>query len=345
MKSFKQIISIIFLSILICSSVEAKQYEVNTQHSFVNFELPYMKVSKVKGAFEEFKGSFKLDEDTNEVSELFFVIKAGSISTRDLKRDNHLRGNNFFNVKKYPLISFSGNSYKYEKGLLAKVTGILQLSGIEKTVTFDIDWKGLQDDPISKGKKSLFLVAEVTIDRKEFGISWNRMFDDGGWIVGNEVKVEAVIEANPTDARLAFSRFFMPSKDRNVDIQNVAKKKEVKPSVDKVSNKQEAEVSKDAVEVKEDSNSSATTKSTHAITALNNNETKKHSKSSLNLLVSIICLSILVLVSIFFKKHMLSLFEKFMSERAAELLSDTILYSLLLIAAVVSAPYMGYGNF
>jgi len=345
MKYFKQIVSTIFLSILICSSIEAKQYEVNTQHSFVNFELPYMKVSKVKGAFEEFKGSFKLDEDTNKVSELFFVIKAGSISTRDLKRDNHLKGNDFFNVKKYPVISFSGNSYEYEKGVLVKATGILQLTGIKKTVTFDIDWKGLQDDPISKGKKSLFLVAEITINRKEFGINWNRMFDDGGWIVGNEVKVEAVIEANPTDARLAFSRFFMPSNDRNVDIQNVAKKKEARPSVDKVAANEKTVVSKKAVEVKEDSNSSASKERPHAITALNNNETKKHSKSSLNLFISIICLSLLVLGSIFFKKHMLSLFEKFMSERAAELLSDTILYSLLLVAAVISAPYMGYGNF
>ena len=345
MKSFNQLISIIFVSILFCSSVEAKQYEVNTQHSFVNFELPYMKVSKVKGAFEEFKGSFKLDEETNKVSELFFVIKAGSISTRDLKRDNHLRGNSFFNVKDYPVISFSGSRYEYEKGVLVKVTGVLQLTGIKKTVTFDIDWKGLQDDPISKGKKSLFLVAETSISRKEFGINWNRLFDDGGWIVGNEVKIEAVIEANPTDARLAFSRFFMPNKDNKIDIQNVAKNKEVKPTVDKVSIKQKTAISKEDVEVKEGSDSSASVEKSHAITALNNNETKKHSKSSLNLLISIVCLSLLVLGSIFFKKHMLSLFEKFMSERAAELLSDTILYSVLLIAAVVSAPYMGYGNF
>lgn len=199
---------LLLTTILIFSNTFAKTYEVNGQHSFVNFELDYMKVSEVKGTFDRFEGAFEWDAKASKLSEVEFQIFVKSINTRDKKRDNHLRRKDFFHVKKFPVMNFVGKEVHYKKGVPISISGDLTLKDITKTHTFKIDWKGEFPDPVDKNKKSLFFKAETNINRTDFGITWNRALDQGGWIVGDDVEVEVVIEANPTDARPAFSRFY-----------------------------------------------------------------------------------------------------------------------------------------
>lgn len=186
----------------------AKIYEVNGQHSFVNFELDYMKVSRVKGAFEKFQGTFNWDKDSQKLENLSFEILVDSINTRDPKRDNHLKRKDFFYVTKFPVISFVGIKVIYKQGLPVKVIGDLSVRDVTRSHEFSIKWKGEFADPVDKKKKSLFLEASTVIDRKDFNIRWNKALDQGGWVVGDIVNVEVIIEANPTDKRPAFSRFY-----------------------------------------------------------------------------------------------------------------------------------------
>lgn len=187
----------------------SKTYEVNTQHSFVNFEIDYMKVSTVKGSFDKFEGVFQWDEKTGKLSQVAFKIFAESVNTRDIKRDNHLRRKDFFHVRKFPLITFKGEEVVHKKGVPTLVRGMVTIKDISKKMEFDLNWKGLHRDPVDKKKRSLFLETEGTINRQDFGITWNKAMDSGGWIVGDLIKFDLIIEANPTDARAPFSRFYM----------------------------------------------------------------------------------------------------------------------------------------
>lgn len=203
-----KLFNFLLLFLMITFGVQAKTYEVNGQHSFVNFELDYMKVSEVKGTFDRFKGAFEWDDKTSTLNDVEFEIKVKSINTRDPKRDNHLRRKDFFYVEKFPLMRFVGKKVFYKEGKPHKIVGELTLKDQTKTHTFDLEWKGEFSDPVDKSKKSLFLKAKTTLNRMDYGINWNRVLDQGGWIVGNDVEIEVVIEANPTDARPAFSRFY-----------------------------------------------------------------------------------------------------------------------------------------
>jgi len=303
----------------------SKQFEISSQHSFVNFEVDYMKVSVVKGTFDDFEGSFTLDPKTGKVSNLDFSITAKSINTRDYKRDKHLRDNDFFHVKKHPQIFFTGTGMKYKDGVLSEITGTLELVGVLKPITFAVDWRGFMSDPIDKGKKSLFLRAKTTINRKDFGLTWNRALDSGGWIVSEKVRLDVVIEATPSDSRPAFSRFL--KRNRKIKNNPLDQLNQAPKAVAPEKKSPELAVSKNQKKKKPSAND------------------YQGLKSYLPLLVGFIIFIGLIVSSGFLKKAMMSFLEKHFSETVAELVSDVFLYSFVLAAAILSAPYMGYGDF
>lgn len=197
------------LTLTLTQTVAAKTFQINNQHSFVNFDIDYMKVSLVKGSFDEFKGAFEWDYQKGKLTELHFQIIASSINTRDKKRDAHLKRKDFFNVSKFPLIEFIGDEVIYKAGQPVKVKGRLRLKDKEKSASFDLRWMGFHKDAVDKDKQSLFLRANTVLKRKDFGLNWNKALDQGGWVVGDDVRIEVIVEANPTDSRPAFSRFFL----------------------------------------------------------------------------------------------------------------------------------------
>lgn len=196
----------LFFVFFFINSIDAKIYEINDQHSFVNFEVDYMMVSKVKGTFDKFKGTFDFDEDKKMISNIDFIIDASSLNTRDQKRDRHLKQKDFFYISKYPNIIFKAKQFAIDSNT-KKIKGIFTLRGIRKEIEIELSWKGLRTDPIDKKRRSLFFSVSGVLNRKEFGITWNKSLDAGGVMVGENVQYEIIVEANPTDQKAPFSRF------------------------------------------------------------------------------------------------------------------------------------------
>jgi polyisoprenoid-binding protein YceI len=168
----------------------ADTFTVDKAHSDVTFRVRHL-VTQVGGRFDDFSGAIELDPKNLANSSVEFKINAASIDTDNENRDKHLRSPDFFDVEKYPEITFKSKSIKPAGKDTYHVTGTLTLHGVSKEVTLPVTYLG----QIAQGKdtKAGFATA-ATIDRKDYGISWNRALDSGGAILGDEVKIEVNLE-------------------------------------------------------------------------------------------------------------------------------------------------------
>jgi polyisoprenoid-binding protein YceI len=197
------------LSIFFLASAGARDYVILPHHSGLRFEVEYMGVTKVAGSFGELKGAFKRSEK-GEVSDVRVEVEVSSLSTQEAKRDQHLMREDFFWQSKFNQMSFVSKKISYAAGKVMSVTGELSLRGVTRTETFSIADKGEVKDPFDSKKSSWFYELKGKINRKDYGLTWNKALELGGWLVGDEVDISGVIEAAPSDNRPAFSRFFVP---------------------------------------------------------------------------------------------------------------------------------------
>jgi len=169
-------------------------YSVDASHTNVDFTIRHM-VSKVNGSFKEFEGGFSFDEKTKELSGVKFTIQTKSIDTKNEKRDEHLRGPDFFDAAKNPTLTFTGGkAIKFGKGK-AKLAGDLTLHGVTKPTTFEVEYMGSDKDPW--GNMRMGFAATTKIKRKDFGIVWNKTLDSGSLLLGDDVTINIQIEATP----------------------------------------------------------------------------------------------------------------------------------------------------
>ncbi len=176
------------------SSAWAARYEVDAGHSNVAFTIKHL-VSKVSGDFREFSGSFEFDPAKPESSKGEFVAKAASVNTNNAKRDEHLRSGDFFDAEKHPELKFA--NLKVTKGSGKdhfKATADLTLHGVTKPVALDVEYLGAAKDPW--GNNKVGFVANGKFKRKDFGITWNKALDAGGFVLGEDVELNLQIEAN-----------------------------------------------------------------------------------------------------------------------------------------------------
>jgi polyisoprenoid-binding protein YceI len=167
-------------------------YKVDSDHSGVSFTIRHF-VSNVPGRFKDFDGVIKYDPQNPAASSVNFTIQASSIDTDNADRDNHLRGDDFFSVEKFPTLTFSSTSVKAVDADTLEVTGELTMKGVTKKVTVPVDVLGSVKTP--RGEKAGFETA-FKLDRKEYGITWNRALDAGGAVLGDDVKINISIEAD-----------------------------------------------------------------------------------------------------------------------------------------------------
>ena len=167
-------------------------YDIDSAHSAVNFKVRHL-FSYTSGRFTQFGGTLWYDAAKPENSRIEITIQAASIDTDNEQRDNHLRGADFLEAEKYPQITFrsqksepAGEVHRY------RVTGEFTLHGVTKPVTVDVELLGFGEAP-GFGKRGGF-AAEVALDRREFGITWNKTLDTGGFVLGDEVQVDFPIE-------------------------------------------------------------------------------------------------------------------------------------------------------
>lgn len=146
------------------------------------------------GKFQDFSGTLKVDRANPEASSVEFTIQAASVFTNDAKRDEHLRTPDFFDVASHPKITFKSTSVRPAGKDVYEVTGDLTMRGVTKRITLPVTFLGEGKDPWGNEKMGFELATRL--DRKDYGINWNKALDQGGFLVGDEVKVEISVEAN-----------------------------------------------------------------------------------------------------------------------------------------------------
>ena len=171
----------------------ADLYNIDKVHSAAEFKIRHM-VSQVGGKFDDFGGSVNFDKANPANSTVEFTIQTASIDTATPDRDKHLRSADFFDVEKYPTITFK--STKIAAGGLKdsyNVTGNLTMHGVTKTVTLPVAFLGFVKDPWGNDRAGFEL--ETTLNRKDYGIVWNQALDAGGYLLGDDVKIAINLEA------------------------------------------------------------------------------------------------------------------------------------------------------
>ncbi|MFP4332111.1 MAG: YceI family protein [Campylobacterales bacterium] len=169
----------------------AKEFSVDQSHTSVGFSVTHLMISEVDGNFKEFSGDFDFDPKTDSFKSLSATIDASSIDTSNEKRDAHLRDPDFFDVKKYPDITFKMLSYKAD-GDKGTMVGELTIKDVTKEVTLETNIKGTAIDPW--GNERVGFELEGEIDRKEFGLNWNKALETGGVLVGDTVELSIKIQ-------------------------------------------------------------------------------------------------------------------------------------------------------
>jgi polyisoprenoid-binding protein YceI len=149
-------------------------------------------VTKVRGSFNEFEGTVEFDEANPAAASAKVTIKAASIDTRNAQRDEHLRGNDFLAMESHPEITFVATGFRpTEDGL--ELTGDLTIRGVTKPVTIPFSYEGSATDPF--GNVRVGFEGSVTINRKDFGVSWNAALETGGVLVSDKVVLEFEVSA------------------------------------------------------------------------------------------------------------------------------------------------------
>jgi polyisoprenoid-binding protein YceI len=167
-------------------------WTIDTAHSEVNFAARHMMISNVRGGFEKFSGTVDFDEVNPAKTTVSVQIEAASLSTRDAQRDGHLRSADFFDVEKYPTIRFESKRVEVLDERHARLTGDLTIRDVTREVTLEVEYSGMSKSPW--GSTNAGFTASTKISRKNWGLNWNVALETGGWLVGDEIKIDLELE-------------------------------------------------------------------------------------------------------------------------------------------------------
>ena len=183
---------VILLVAILPAKAFSANYKVDASHSKIGFKVRHLGISSVVGHFGKFEGSFSFDPSKIAESKAAATIQANSVDTDHVKRDDHLRSAEFLNTSKNPKISFQSKKVSNIRGEKFTVEGDLSINGVTKQVTLDVEFGGAVKDPW--GKERAAFSASTVINRKDFGLTWNKLLETGGLVVGEEVTITLEIE-------------------------------------------------------------------------------------------------------------------------------------------------------
>jgi len=188
----RKTLTLIALMVLIGAGSAAAQgtYSIDTAHSNVGFKIRHL-VARVSGSFTEFDGTITADFQNLDASSVEFTIKAASIDTGNEKRDGHLRSADFFDVENHPEITFKSSKITKKDRDTYVVAGTLSMHGVSKPVVLNVDYLG--EVEAMGGTRAGYEIT-TTIDRQDYGVSWNRLLDTGGLVLGDTVEVMINLE-------------------------------------------------------------------------------------------------------------------------------------------------------
>jgi len=174
------------------TATPTRTYAIDKTHSELLFQVRHL-VTKVRGRFTDFDGSVTIDSADPDRSSVNLSIKAATIDTGTADRDAHLRSDDFFGVETHPQLTFRSTKVAKKSDELYEVTGTLSIRGVAKEITLPVTFLGTAKDPW--GNERAGFETEITINRKDFGLTWNAALETGGFLVGDEVKISASIQA------------------------------------------------------------------------------------------------------------------------------------------------------
>lgn len=166
--------------------------QIDPAHSQAEFQVRHL-LSRVRGRFTDLSGTIDFDQETPEKSSVAFSIRTASIDTNQPDRDAHLRSDDFFAVEKYPTLTFVSTGITARGPQQYDVTGDLTIRGVKQSVVLPVTYLGAAKDPW--GNEKLAFETEITLDRKAFGLVWNAALETGGFLVGDDVRVNVSLQA------------------------------------------------------------------------------------------------------------------------------------------------------
>ena len=172
----------------------ASTYITDPPHTSIGFNVKYLMITDVFGEFKTYDAKVEIDETTKELIGVEADIKVASLTTENSKRDGHLKSPDFFDVTKFPRITFKSKKVKKLGENKYEMIGDLTIKGITKTITLKGEYTGFIDAGKMGGKR-IGYTAEGIINRQDYGLNWNRNLDQGGVVVGNKVVIELKIQA------------------------------------------------------------------------------------------------------------------------------------------------------
>lgn len=173
--------------------MSTERWEIDSSHSGIQFTVRHLVIAKVRGQFSRWTGTLEVPDGDFARASLNVVIDASSIDTGVADRDKHLRSADFFDVERYPEITFKSTSVTPTSADRLSAKGALTIKDVTRDVTLDVEVLGQARDPW--GNERAAFSATTAIDRREFGLTWNQVLETGGVMVGERIDIAIEIEA------------------------------------------------------------------------------------------------------------------------------------------------------
>ncbi len=188
----RDLIWVLALALVPSLAGAAEVYDIDPAHSSVSFKIKHLGISTVEGRFLKFKGAVTLPKRESSAAKVEAVIEAASIDTGIADRDKHLKSPDFFDVEKFPELKFVSTKISPMKDDKFVMEGDLTMHGVTKKVKLDAVFGGEAKDPW--GGQRAACSAAGSLDRKDFGLTWSKLLETGGLVVGEKVQILIEIE-------------------------------------------------------------------------------------------------------------------------------------------------------
>lgn len=167
-------------------------WQIDSAHSDIQFSVRHMMISNVRGHFGSFSGTIEGDASNPSAASAYVEIDVASIDTKNEQRDGHLQSPDFFDVANHPKITFKSTKLELTSENEGKLHGDLTIKGITKPVVLDVEYAGMSKSPF--GTTNAGFSATAKINRKDWDLGWNVALETGGWLVGDEIKINIDLE-------------------------------------------------------------------------------------------------------------------------------------------------------
>ena len=173
--------------------MNTERWEIDSSHSGIHFSVRHLVIAKVRGQFSRWSGTLVAPDGDLSRAAVDVVIDASSIDTGVADRDAHLKSADFFDTAQFPEITFKTTGVEWVSDERLRARGVLTIKGITRDAVLDVDRLGAVKDPW--GNERAAFAAKTSVDRRDFGLTWNQALETGGFVVGDRIDIEIEVEA------------------------------------------------------------------------------------------------------------------------------------------------------